>query len=158
MKLKASEKTWLAVADGGKALLFENAGDDHAPNLRVLARKRLDIPPNRELASDRPGRFRDPAGGRSAVETTDWHEFEEARFAAALAERLNRAAQAGAFDHLVIAAPAKTLGQLREELSKPAKARLIGEIRADLTKHPVAEIERHFARALAENSHAAPPA
>ncbi|GAB4524373.1 MAG: host attachment protein [Parvularculaceae bacterium] len=152
MKLKAEEVTWFAVADGGKALILRNAGDDEIPDFRVVTHREIDNPPTREQGADRPGRIRTPSGARGAVDTTDWHDFEESRFASAFAERLNRAAEAGAYDRLAIAAPPKALGELRQALSDAAKSRLFLEIDSDLTKHPISSIEKSYARAVAERS------
>lgn len=142
--------TWAAVADGGKALLLVNDGSDDAPVLRVLAKSELENPPAREQGTDRPGRRPDTGvGQRSAMETTDWHEFEESRFVAEFAERLNRAAGRGQFERLILVAPPKVLGQLRPALSADAAATVVAEIGSDLTKHPVDAIESHIAKALA---------
>jgi protein required for attachment to host cells len=141
--------TWVAVADGGKALVLENDGTDEAPVLRVLAKSELENPPTREQGTDRAGRRPDPgAGQRSAMETTDWHQFEESRFIAEFAERLNRAAGRGRFERLVLVAPPKVLGELRPELSAATAAATVAEIGSDLTGHPVYRIEEHLARAL----------
>lgn len=152
MKLKAEEITWFAIADGGKALILRNAGDDEIPDFRVVAHREIDNPPAREQGADRPGRIFTPSGARGAVEATDWHEFEEARFAADFAARLNRAANSGQFDRLAVAAPPKVLGELRHALSDAAKSRLFLEIASDLTKHPISTIEKHYAQAVADQA------
>jgi protein required for attachment to host cells len=45
---------------------------------------------------------------------------------------------------LVIAAPPRTLADLRQAFHADVKARIIGEIIKDLTRHPIAEIEKHL--------------
>ena len=45
---------------------------------------------------------------------------------------------------LVIAAPPRTLADLRNALHADVKARIVGEIDKDFTKHPVWEIERRI--------------
>jgi protein required for attachment to host cells len=143
--------TWVAVADGGRALILINEGSDAAPLLMVLAKDELDNPRTREQGTDRPGRRPDPGvGQRSAMETTDWHALGEARFVRDFAGRLNRAAEQGRFDRLVLAAPPKVLGQLRPALSAKAADRLAAEIGNDLTGLPVDGIEQHLSRALAK--------
>jgi protein required for attachment to host cells len=149
MPATAWKTTWVVVADGAKALLFVNEGTDAAPLLRVLAKSELENPPTREQGTDKPGRYPDPMGGqRSAVETTNWHTFAEARFVREFAERLNRAALAGRFDRLILAAPPKVLGGLRAALSPQAADRVTAELPSDLTGHPVSEIERLIGKAL----------
>jgi len=46
---------------------------------------------------------------------------------------------------LLIAAPPRTLADLRHALHKDVKARIIAEIDKDFTKQPVYEIEKHLA-------------
>lgn len=151
MTAKAWKTTWVAVADGARALILVNDGTDEAPVLSVISKTVLENPPTREQGTDRPGRYPDPgAGQRSAVGGTDWHEFEEAKFVREFASRLNRAADLGHFDRLVLAAPPKVLGQLRPELSRATAERLAAEVPNDLTKHPVDEIAAHIGKALAK--------
>lgn len=141
--------TWTAVADGAKALLLVNEGTDAEPRLSVLAKAELENPPTREQGTDKPGRMADHGPGqRSALEVTDWHEFEEQRFVRDFAERLNRAATRNRFERLILVAPPKVLGALRPALSPAVAERLAAEIPRDLTRHPLAEIERLLAKTL----------
>lgn len=141
--------TWAAVADGTKALLLLNEGTDARPCLSVLAKSELENPPTREQGSDRPGRMADRGPGqRSALEVTDWHEFEETRFVREFAGRLNRAALRNRFERLILVAPPKVLGALRPALSPAVSERVAAEIPSDLTKHPVSEIERLIAKKM----------
>ena len=78
------------------------------------------------------------------MDTTDWHELGEQRFAhrvAAAMEQLVRERNAKA---LVVAAPPRTLAELRQSFHADVKRRIIAEIDKDLTKHPVGEIEKHL--------------
>jgi len=45
---------------------------------------------------------------------------------------------------LVIAAPPRTLADLRRAFHYDVKARIVAEVGKDLTKHPVADIEVHL--------------
>lgn len=141
--------TWVAVADGAKALVLLNEGTDAAPRLHVLAKSEFENPPTRAQGTDRPGRMPDSGPGqRSALETTDWHEFEEQRFVRDFAERLNRAAERDRFDRLILVAPPKVLGELRPALAPAVTERLDAELPNDLTSHPLDEIERLLRKAL----------
>jgi protein required for attachment to host cells len=140
--------TWVAVADGGKALLLEAEGPDLAPKLRMIAAAELDNPPTREQGADRPGRYPDPGHGRSAVEATDWHDIAEERFLADFAARLNDAALAGRYDRLVLFAPARALGRIRASLGAAVRERLAAEVDRDLTNHPVPEIAERVREVL----------
>ncbi|NIP75775.1 MAG: Host attachment protein, partial [Xanthomonadales bacterium] len=91
-----TKTTWVLVADGAKALILVNEGSDRMPNLRVDWKGEIDAQPTREINADRPGRRSDTgAGQRSAMEATDAHWIESARFIDSLADRIDRAVQAG---------------------------------------------------------------
>ena len=45
---------------------------------------------------------------------------------------------------LIIAAPPRTLADLRHDLHGDVKARLLAEVGKDLTKQPLYEIEKHL--------------
>jgi len=143
-KLALPHNAFVFVGDGRKALFLRNEGDEKYANFvteRVLADE--PNPASHEQGSDRPGRL--GAGtARSAVETTDWHEIEEHKFAQRAAEALEGIVRARAAPALAIAAPAKTLADLRKVLHDDVKARIVAEIDKDFTKMPVWEIEKHI--------------
>jgi len=134
------------VGDGRKALFLRNAGNATSVNLTTERVFVDDNPPTREQGSDRPGRAfkRAHTNRRSGVETTDWHELEEHRFAASVAAALERLVRERNAPALVVAAPPRTLADLRRSFHADVKQRIIAEIDKDLTKHPVAEIEKHL--------------
>lgn len=141
---------WVAVADGRKALLFENAGSMLKPDLNVISVDEIDNPPTRAQGADRAGRMNDGrAGGvrKSAFEAKDFHQLAEDRFAAKFAAALDKAAANGAFDRLVIAAPPSTLGALREAFTPRLRSKIAFEADVDLVNHPVSEIEKRLAAA-----------
>ncbi|MGZ8350927.1 MAG: host attachment family protein [Allosphingosinicella sp.] len=140
--------THVLVTDGRKMLLFRNDGDADYPNLHVIAEEEQPDLPDREQKSDAPGHVSSFGTGRSsAYDEADFHELGEALFATRAAERLNRQAEAGDFEKLVIVADPRTLGELRRHYSKPLQERLLAEIGKDLVKHPVPDIERILSRA-----------
>jgi len=154
MRDKADEITWIAVADGEKALIFTNEDTPDNPFLKIVSKENLDNPPTREQGANRPGRLRDggAAGAqRSAVAETDWHEFEKEQFEKAFAAALSKAALRDAFDHLILFAPPQSLGRIRRELHKEAEQRLAFAEDKDLTNHSVVDIERHVKRAYASH-------
>jgi protein required for attachment to host cells len=138
---------WVLVGDGRRALFFSNHGDAELLDLRVVETRVEDNPPTREQGSDAPGRAYAAAGAsaRSAVGNVDWHELEEERFARAMADRINAAAESGELKEIVIVAPPKTLGEIRKDLSPKAQSKVAGELPKDLTKHPLPEIEKALA-------------
>jgi protein required for attachment to host cells len=157
---KLSHGAWVFVGDGRKALFLINEGEREIPQSappggRGATRTRLlmnSFGAGSNITDDichRPSvpffvtSIRCCGGGiRSAVEETDWHELEKERFAASIADRINRAALTNAFDQIVIVAPPKILGELRREFAKETEAKIVAEIPKDLTNHTILQIER----------------
>ena len=77
---------------------------------------------------------------RSAYEETDWHQQQEERFAAEIAEELYRMEHAHRFRELVVVAPPKMLGDLRAKLHPEVANCVVAEVAKDLTGHPVPEL------------------
>ena len=134
------------VGDRRKALFLRNEGDEKFPNLKT---ERVFIdhnPPTHEQGTDKPGRsFSSVGHGRSAVEQTDWHDLEEHHFARVVAEALEKLVRERKVKAVVIAAPPRTLADLRQALHKDVKAHVIAEVDKDFTNQPVYEIEKHLA-------------
>jgi protein required for attachment to host cells len=144
--MKIKHNVWVVIADGSKYLLTVNKGDVFALDLRVREHETENHEATHEQGTDRPGRLPDPAGGKSAVMQADWHQIEEAKFAAELAERLRKAALKGEFDGLVLVADPRTLGNIRPHLHEEVKKRLVAEIPKDLTGEPISKIEKLLAK------------
>ncbi|MFL6822706.1 MAG: host attachment protein [Xanthobacteraceae bacterium] len=145
-KLKIRQGDWVIVCDGKKALVLENIGDEKFLNLKTREVHEHPDPKTRELGTDAPGRaFNSVGPGRSAMEPTDWHAQEEDRFLRKLADRLDAAVNAGEAKSLILVAPPRALGVLRQIYSHNLRTALRAEIDKDLVKLPVHEIERHLA-------------
>lgn len=146
-KFSVNNGAWVLVGDGRRALFFANHGDANLLDLRVIETRIDENPAAREQGSDAPGRaFASKGGVRSAVENTDWHELEEERFARAMADRINKAAESGEMTEIVIVAPPRTLGEIRKDLTAKARSKVAGELDKDLTHHPLPEIEKALTR------------
>ena len=140
---KIPSKTWVMVGDGEKALFLRNDGDDVFPNLTVVREMSNDNPSTREQGTDAPGRLSDgPGPHSSAVEETDWHRIEKARFAHEIAERLYKAAHRGDYSDLIVAAPPQVLGELRKAFHQEVKERILFDVDKELTNQPVDRIEK----------------
>ena len=140
--MRIPHDAFVVIADGRKMLFLRNDGDDEHPNLIVERKRTQDNPPDREQSTDSPGTtFSSVGAGRSSYQETDFHQLEEDRFAAETADLLKKRALNNDFETLIIAAPPKTLGELRKHHHKEAEPRLSGEVDKDLTGHPLAEIE-----------------
>ena len=137
--------TWVLVADGEKALILENHGDDEHPNLQVRRKEEQENPPTREQAANRRGRMSDSQGNKSAFEDTDWHELQKERFASDIADMLYERAHKGLFKSIVLVAAPNILGELRKELHQEVTDKVIAEIPKTLTGMPLNEIEARVA-------------
>ena len=106
-----------------------------------------------EQVSDKPGRMADSGvGQRSSMEEADWHMLAKDRFAAEMSDILYRLAHRNAFDQIVLVAPPRTLGTLRDKLHKEVSARVVAEIDKDMTNHPIGKIESLLKAELARGS------
>lgn len=127
-------KTEICVADGRKLLLLVNAGDDRFPDLQVIHAEEHDNPPDRYQSTDRPGRsFQSADSRRSAYSETDFQQLSEDRFATEVTAILNKRALANCFDALVVIAPPKTLGEMRQHYHKQVESRIVREIAKEAT-------------------------
>jgi len=146
-KINIPHDAIIFVGDGRKALFLRNAGDEKFPNFKT---ERVFVdhnPPTHEQGTDQPGRLFAGAGAggrRGAVEMTDWHDLEEHRFARMVADALEKLVRERKVKAVVIAAPPRTLADLRHAFHDDVKSRIIAEIDKDFTKQPVYEIEKHL--------------
>ncbi|XSG81989.1 MAG: host attachment protein [Methyloligella sp. ZOD6] len=138
-------KGWVVVCDGSKALMLRNEGDRELINLKVVETFEEEHPATHEMGTDRPGRVQESAvTGRSAVEQTDWHERAEIEFLARVAEKLDGLVDSHEIKHLVLVAPPRALGRIREQLTKKVNGVIDAEIDKDLVNLPVDQIEKHL--------------
>ena len=144
-------RTWILVADGERARFLENHGPGKGLEAALDSEMQHKLPPNRDLVTDKPGRGSSPAGGgRHAVAPRrDWHTFEKERFADEVAQVLDHARTQDRFDRLVLVAPPKTLGWLREKLPTPTYDKVTGELAKDLTHASDAELQEHLGEVMA---------
>jgi protein required for attachment to host cells len=136
------------VGDGRKALFLRNAGDEKFPNLTTEQVFTDPNPLTHDQGSERPGRLFAHAATRdqrSAIQPTDWHEIEEHRFARRVADAFEKLVRERKVKAAIIAAPPRTLADLRSALHDDVKARIVAEVDKDFTKHPIDEIEKHLA-------------
>jgi protein required for attachment to host cells len=145
-KLNIPHGAFVFVGDGRKALFLRNEGDEKFPNLKTERVFVDENPPTHEQGTDRPGRAFKRAGTnlRSSVETVDWHDLEEHRFAQRVAAAMEQLVRERKVKALIVAAPPRTLADLRHAFHADVKRRIIAEVDKDLTKHPVYEIEKHL--------------
>ena len=145
-KLAIPHDAMVFVGDGRKALFLRNDGDEKFPNLKTEQVFAEENPPTHEQGTDRPGVAFAHAGShrRASVGDTDWHHLEEHRFVERVAAALEDVVRNRGVRALVIAAPPRTLADLRRAFHADVKKRIVAEVGKDLTNHPVREIETHL--------------
>ncbi len=100
-------------------------------------------------APDRPPRSFDSVGpGRHSMETRDLHEAEEENFLKRVAERVTDAEKQKAFEHLVIAAPPRALGLLRNLLPRNTQSRIRAETPKDLLDEEAPKLRERLTELL----------
>jgi len=144
--LRIRSGDWVVVCDGAKALILQNHGDAISPNLKTREVHQQADPKTSEQGTDAPGRSINSIGSRrSAMEQTDWHDQAEHQFLTDLARRLDAAVAAGETKSLIVVAPPRALGVLRQSYSAPVRNALRVEIDKDYVRMPVHEIEKRLA-------------
>jgi protein required for attachment to host cells len=144
--VKIEQGEWVIVCDGAKALFLQNAGDSKFPNLQTREVMEQEVPPTSELGTDKPGRSHSSVGhGRSAVEQTDFHTQQEEEFLRSIMAKLDAAAKAGKMKAIILVAPPRALGVLRQHYTHALKQAIREEVQKDYVKMPVFEIEKHLA-------------
>ena len=137
--------TWVLVADGNQAKVFEHGGP--GKGLTAVSGLQFEQEPLKaqEINSDRPGRHAGGGlGSRSGMEEADPVQVREERFMKSVAEQLEVMRQQGRFDRLIIAAAPSALGDIRPALTDRVREAIIAELPKDLTNVPRPQLERHF--------------
>ena len=140
--LTKKSTTWILVCDGARRRILVNRGRGTGLSEIDSAEDRDARLPTRALGSDRPGRTHDSSGeGRHAMAPpVDWHRFEKKRFAKEMAAMVNTAALENKFERVILVAPPRVLGDLRQALNGHATAKVTGEIGKDLTQVAVHDL------------------
>lgn len=140
-------RVWFLVADGRRARLLNEkrrgAALVESWSMEIGAEDTYD-------PRDRPPRSFDRVGaGRHAMDKgRSLHEQEEVNFLNRVAQRITGAEKHGEFDHLVIAAPPRALGLLREKLAAAVLTRVRAETPKDLLDEPVARLRERLSELL----------
>ena len=144
--------TWIVAADGKRAVFYENHGVGKGVQPLSELNERHDVPRSHDMMSDRQGQTHGgpgTSGSGAMLARNDPHEFEEKRFEEHVAKELDAAAQAKRFDRLIIVAPPRALGNIRNALSKHTRDLVIAEYDKDLTKSSIPDLAEHLKDHLA---------
>jgi protein required for attachment to host cells len=129
-----TKTTWILVAHRAGAVLYQS----HGPGVPLACIEQIRNPRGRlkagELDADKPGRAFDRyGGGRHAYSRQQsGPDHVDAAFAVQLAERLEHARIESSFERLILIAPAKMLGKLREALAEPLRGMVVASLAKDL--------------------------
>lgn len=142
MAPRSGRRTWVLVADAGRARILESERPGEALKPVPGMSFTHDTPKTHDIVRDRQPRSFESVGPmrHPIAPKVDPHRAEKTRFAVALAGTLDAELGRKAFDRLAIIAPAQMLGDLRAALSAPLRDVVACELDLDLTKAPDAEI------------------
>ncbi len=124
---------WVVVANASRAQVFaadilfatlESVEDRIHPSSRMR---------DQELVSSAPGRsYASPGGQPTALDRhTDPHEVEVERFAREVADLLDHGRKTDRYERLVLVAPPKFLGLLRDAIDADTARAVVGSIARD---------------------------
>ena len=144
----------IVVCDARKALFLRNEGTPIHPSLKLQGSLEAEATgEDRDLKGNPPGRRLDAPGGngprgpRSAMEQPDFARLDEEAFASDIAGECARCLEDSGTDTLVLAAPSRMLGALREALPASLRGAVLAEVPKTLTRHPVDELAGHLVKA-----------
>ena len=141
----SGHNTWIAICDGAKALLLENVGSRFHPVLKTRDVMEHESRPSRELGTSAPGRTQKGLNGRrTSMDETDLHDRVEEEFLRSVGAKLDQQIGEQNIRALVLVAPARAMGTLRNALSGTARQVISGELVRDLVNMPLHEIERNL--------------
>ncbi|RCV90510.1 host attachment protein [Billgrantia montanilacus] len=133
--------TYIVVADAARARVFTRDA------LKLEEKESLVHPAGRlhegDLVTDRGADVQESRGpgSRSSYREDVASEHEDQLFAKQVAERIYRARVENLMDKLILVAPPKFLGLLRDELDDPARKLVIHTLAKDLSKSGLQEIQ-----------------
>ncbi|HTW69346.1 MAG TPA: host attachment protein [Acetobacteraceae bacterium] len=132
------------IADGEHARFVMADADNVLRTARSFDSASAHLPAHR-LVSDRLGcAFESARPGSHGVEPRhDPHRMEKLRFADFVADEIGIAAGEGAFDRLVLVAPAYCLDEIEEALDAHTASMVAGRLAKDLVKTPDHELLSH---------------
>jgi protein required for attachment to host cells len=137
--------TWILIADGSRARLFEQLQPhEHWRELRAWVNPATRLR-TESLAFDQLGRAsKGQPGATSFVPRTSPRQREHRRFAHELSRHLDLGVRSGQCDALVLIASNSLLGELRQALPAQASKRVLWSAPVDLTSYAGRELETRF--------------
>lgn len=138
-----TETIWIVIADGAMARFFCRARPglrlEELTDLAVTAAEARKL--HRQATAVHDGTNH---GDHRYHERHDGHDDDEQHFLAHIAGRINLAMTANAFGRLVICAPPRALGVLRNHISEVARQRIVMELDKDIVRDKMHDIDERL--------------
>jgi protein required for attachment to host cells len=141
-------RLWMLVADGGGAHVYRGTGNK---GTHVALIERVDgadferdhhTPKGPQDGRDKAHAPTDAGHGVVAHERS--RRRTETEFVKDVVAWLDEPARRETFDHLIVAAPPRVLGDIRGAMSPHLAAKVSREIHSDLVKAPIKQLESEF--------------
>lgn len=143
------QPTWILVADRARArLLCPSSNGDRLTELEGFVNPDGRKPP-RIFNRDRPRSIESVGNARHIIEPHTSAEQKTAeRFARDLADMLELGRQKQRFERLILVAPPRFLGVLKDALNPRVRGCVTAHVDRDLTTLPIHELDTHLASFL----------
>ncbi len=128
--MEIPDGAYVAVIDGEKFVWLRNTGDAANPQLENLGSPDLDP------AARSAGMMRDSGATQHHTDP----DLDEAAHSAAVAEWLNHQAKTNKFEHVIVVADKRSLGELRPHYHMELEKRLVGEVGKAVANQPTGDI------------------
>jgi protein required for attachment to host cells len=131
---------WIVVADSASCHVYR--ADERIERMTpVLTIHNRELHPDADHLGPRGATQSAPGGAHARFERhTDPQDALRAKFARQVAKLVDQAAADGSFERLVVAAPPKFLGDLRDAFGHATASRLVASIHHDYTKTHLDEL------------------
>ena len=136
-------KFWALVANSGQARIVEMRRKPYEFRQVAELESEAQHMTSKDLVSDASGRVyhTQGPGTHSMNPRSDPQENAEEQFSRSLAQKMEKAAQLGRFDQLLVIADPKTMGRLRQQMTRSVSGRIADEISLDLVSLPLPQLE-----------------
>ena len=125
-------RTWIVLADAASARMYAPQANGRDWTLVAELAHPQSRAKDSELGRGKPGRVKQSAGGRSAMEPhTPRKKVEMEKFARQIAQALDDALVRKAYDRLVLVAPPAFVGLLRGTLAERVAQRISATVEKD---------------------------
>ena len=148
--MNPKDRYWALVANSGRARIIEMRRKPYAFRSVAELVSEAQHLTSKDLVTDASGRVYHTQGpGTHAMQPrSDPHEMAEHQFTRSLADKLDKAANLGRFDRLLIVADPRTLGRMRTFLNKAVVNKVADEIPLDLVGLPENQLEPRLKKLL----------